>query len=67
MHNKIISSDDIMATLGDIITRKAKGRCGRDEITIFDSTGLAIQDAALGFAVYTKAIQKKIGRWESFV
>ncbi len=37
---------DIAGTLGEIVTGK-KGRKRPDEITIFDSTGLAIQDLAI--------------------
>jgi ornithine cyclodeaminase/alanine dehydrogenase-like protein (mu-crystallin family) len=33
--------------LGDVLARTAKGRRSPDEITVFDSTGLAIQDLAI--------------------
>jgi ornithine cyclodeaminase/alanine dehydrogenase-like protein (mu-crystallin family) len=37
--------------LGRVLTGEAAGRSGRDEITVFDSTGLAIQDLAIGIEV----------------
>jgi len=41
--------------LGDVITGKAGGRRGDDEITVFDSTGLAIQDLAIALAALERA------------
>ncbi|MBI2626564.1 MAG: ornithine cyclodeaminase family protein [Candidatus Nealsonbacteria bacterium] len=40
----IIKKEDIYAELGDIASGKIKGRETDEEITIFDSTGLAFQD-----------------------
>jgi ornithine cyclodeaminase/alanine dehydrogenase-like protein (mu-crystallin family) len=41
--------------LGDVLIGRAEGRRSEDEITIFDSTGLAVQDLAVAVAVYEKA------------
>jgi ornithine cyclodeaminase len=38
--------------LGDVLTGAAAGRRSSDEITLFDSTGLAIQDLGVATAVY---------------
>jgi ornithine cyclodeaminase/alanine dehydrogenase-like protein (mu-crystallin family) len=38
--------------LGDVIAGRAEGRGSDDEITLFDSTGLAIQDLGIATAVY---------------
>jgi alanine dehydrogenase len=40
--------------LGDVLTGDANGRGSRDETTLFDSTGLAIQDLAIVQAVYER-------------
>lgn len=56
----IIARGDIYAEFGEVITGKKPGRASRDEITIFDSTGLAIQDIATDWKVYQKA--KKMGK-----
>ena len=37
--------------IGDVLTGRAEGRSDDDEITLFDSTGLAIQDLAIAQAV----------------
>src|SRR3954468_19854765 len=36
--------------LGEVLTGEAEGRRAKDEITTFDSTGLAIQDLAIALA-----------------
>lgn len=54
-----IRKKDIYGELGEIAIRAKKGRESRDEITIFDSTGLAIQDVACGYAVYKELKDKK--------
>lgn len=57
----ILSRNDVYAELGDILIGKKLGRTSNEEITVFDSTGLAIQDAATVELVYKKAKSKKIG------
>ena len=42
----IFRESDIAGTLGEVVIGKKK-RAGSDSITIFDSTGLAIQDLAI--------------------
>jgi alanine dehydrogenase len=45
---------DIYGTLGEVITGGKRGRANDGEITVFDSTGLAIQDIACAKLVYDK-------------
>jgi len=58
----LFSVDEIYAELGEIVAGMKPGRESDDEITIFDSTGLAIQDVATGFLVYNKAKEKGLGK-----
>ncbi|MDM7940609.1 MAG: alanine dehydrogenase [Methanothrix sp.] len=58
-----LKPDDIFAQIGEIIVGKKPGRTGEDEITIFDSTGLGIQDVAVGSVVYEKALRSGMGVW----
>jgi alanine dehydrogenase len=46
-----ITQDDV-TQLGDVLVGTAPGRQSKDDITIFDSTGLAIQDLAITLAAY---------------
>jgi alanine dehydrogenase len=43
---------EAVTQLGDVILGRAEGRGSDEEITLFDSTGLAIQDLAIAIAVY---------------
>ena len=58
----ILCQEDIYAQIGEILAGKKTGRTSNEEITIFDSTGLGIQDVATGHAVYEKALGADVGR-----
>lgn len=49
------------AELGEIIAGKKQGRIDQQEITLFKSNGLAIQDVAAAKLVYDKAVAAGIG------
>jgi len=55
-----LSAGDIYAVLGEIVAEKKAGRTSAEEITLFDSTGLAIQDVSCAYTVY-KALKDKPG------
>ena len=57
----IVTRDDIDAKIGDVITGKNPGRLSDEDITIFDSTGLAVQDIVTAWKVYEKALARGIG------
>jgi alanine dehydrogenase len=49
-----VADRETVTQLGDVLIGAATGRAGDDEITLFDSTGLAIQDLAICQAVYER-------------
>jgi alanine dehydrogenase len=51
----LLGDDDIYGELGEIVTGEKAGREPGDGITLFDSTGLAIQDVATAHVVYEHA------------
>lgn len=51
---RAITRDDV-TQLGDVLAGTSQGRQHADDITIFDSTGLAIQDLAIALAAIEKA------------
>ncbi|MBE9546672.1 MAG: ornithine cyclodeaminase family protein, partial [Proteobacteria bacterium] len=55
-----IAKKDIYAQLGEIAAGKKKGRTSEEEITLFDSTGLAIQDISCAYTVY-KELKDRAG------
>lgn len=61
VQKKIILRRDVYAQLGDIVAGKRTGRVRTDEITVFDSTGLAIQDLAVANLIYKVALRKGKG------
>ena len=59
----IIKRADIYAEIGEIVAGKKPGRISEEEITIFDSTGLAVQDTVTAWRVYELAKEKGVGQW----
>ncbi|MEM3151166.1 MAG: alanine dehydrogenase [Candidatus Bathyarchaeia archaeon] len=59
----IITKNDIWGELSEIIIGLKPGREKKEEITVFTSTGLAIQDAVTAEIAYRKAIKKNIGKF----
>ncbi|HEV7396455.1 MAG TPA: ornithine cyclodeaminase family protein [Pyrinomonadaceae bacterium] len=57
----VITRDDVYGELGDVIAGIKPGRISSDEIIIFDSTGMALQDVVTAAAVYEKALTKGTG------
>jgi ornithine cyclodeaminase len=55
--------EHIRAELGEILTGTARGRTSPDEITLFKSLGLAIEDLASAAFLYEKARQSGRGVW----
>jgi ornithine cyclodeaminase/alanine dehydrogenase-like protein (mu-crystallin family) len=51
----------VRAELGELITGAATGRAGDDEITVFESLGLAAEDLAAASYLYEKARRLGIG------
>jgi len=56
-----ITESHFYAELGEIVTGKKKGRENNNEITLFKSNGLAIQDVATAKLIYNKALKAGIG------
>src|SRR6266850_1690794 len=51
----LMAREQVHAELGDVVAGRRPGRTRPDEITIFDSSGTALQDVAAAVAVYEKA------------
>lgn len=57
----VLSRAHVHAELGEVVAGRKPGRTTADEITIFDSTGMALQDAAAALVVYEKAMRTGAG------
>jgi alanine dehydrogenase len=62
----LMRREDAYAELGEIVAGKKPGRTGNDEIFIFDSTGVAIEDGVSAVAVYERARAAGIGSYFEF-
>ena len=58
----LFRSRQIHATLGEILIGTRRARRDSREITVFDSTGLAIHDIALGAEIVRRAVRRGVGR-----
>ena len=54
-------ASDIRGELGDVVAGTVRGRLNDDEIVIFDSTGVALEDVAAAAVVYERAVRAGIG------
>lgn len=52
---------DQVHSLGDVVAGKLKGRNTRDDVTLFKSLGVAIEDVALAARAYEKALKLGVG------
>jgi len=60
----LIEVNDVYGTLGEIIASMKKGRENDEDITVFDSTGLAILDIICAKLTYEKAKERGITKGE---
>ncbi len=51
----VLTRDSVHASLGEVVAGRRAGRTQADEITIFDSTGMALQDVAAAALIYERA------------
>jgi alanine dehydrogenase len=57
----LITESDIAGEIGEVITGRKPGRTSDDEITLFDSTGIALQDSATVPLEYERAVAAGVG------
>ena len=57
----LMRKEDVYAELCEIVAGQKIGRVADDEIIVFDSTGVAIEDAVAAASVYEKALANRIG------
>ena len=56
-----ITADDVAGEIGAVICGRLEGRRNDAEITLFDSTGIAIQDSATVPLEYQRAVEAGVG------
>jgi len=56
-----IGDDHILGELGDVLTGKCAGRRSREDITLFESLGIAVEDLAAAHYLDRRAREKGVG------
>jgi len=56
----------IQGEIGEILSGQITGRQNNQEITLFKSLGLAVEDIAAATMVYNKAVERGLGTWVEF-
>jgi len=59
----LIGDEHIVGEIGEVLLGKAPARTSPQEITLFKSLGLAVEDLAAAHHVYTKAKERELGTW----
>jgi ornithine cyclodeaminase/alanine dehydrogenase-like protein (mu-crystallin family) len=62
----LMRREDVYAELAEIVAGNKPGRTSEAETILFDSTGIALEDAVAAAAVYEKASQAGIGKYFNF-
>jgi alanine dehydrogenase len=57
----LITEADIAGEIGEVITGRKQGRTSPADITLFDSTGIALQDSATVPLEYQRALEAGVG------
>jgi len=66
MREGAIGPEHIRAELGEVLTGQKPGRTSHEEITLFKSLGLAVEDLAAANYLYRKAKDSNTGVWVKF-
>ena len=56
-----IADNHILGEIGEILLGKVEGRRSADDITLFKSLGLAVEDLAAAHHVYQRALERGMG------
>ena len=56
-----VTREHVHATLGEIIAGRKRGRSDPSSITLFDSSGMGLQDVAAAVAIYRRALEAGVG------
>jgi ornithine cyclodeaminase len=59
----VVGDDHIRAELGEVLLGGHPGRTARDEVTVFKSLGLAVEDVAAAHHIHAAATRSGTGTW----
>jgi ornithine cyclodeaminase len=59
----VVTPESIIAEIGELLIGSKSGRTSANEITLFKSLGLAIEDVACANYLHQKALSQNVGTW----
>lgn len=62
----LIGPENILGEIGELVIGTKQGRTSEDEITLFKSLGLAIEDVVCAAYLYEQAQSQSVGTWVDF-
>ena len=62
----LITAESLQAEIGEVLLGEKPGRTSEDEITLFKSLGLAVEDLACAEYLFAKAKTENVGTWIQF-
>ena len=58
-----VTDADLLGEVGAVLLGTLPGRASRDDITIFESLGVAVEDLAAAHAIHARSLETGIGTW----
>jgi ornithine cyclodeaminase len=58
----LIDSAHIVGEIGEVVSGRVPGRTSPDQVTVFKSLGLAVEDVAAAHLAYQRATERGLGR-----
>ncbi len=62
----LIGEGHMIGEIGEVLTGKVSGRVSDQDITLFKSLGIAVEDLASAYHIYSKAQEEGTGTWVDF-
>ena len=58
-----VTMNDFMGEVGSVMLGKLEGRTNEQEITLFETIGISVEDIAAAYQIYEKAKEQNLGVW----
>ena len=58
-----VSHEHLLGEIGEVLDGKVQGRLSPEEITLFKSLGMAVEDVSAAQYIYSQALEKDVGIW----
>ena len=58
-----LSREHLLGEIGEVLLGKVPGRVSSEDITVYESLGVAVEDLAAAHAIHRRAIENGEGQW----